>query len=254
MSVEEDRIGEVAYNKYGSKMEIIKYNNSKDIDILFDSGYISTRKMYSNFIKGRAQSPYCKKTKGVGFIGEGKYTATIEGKHTDAYRRWAHMIRRCYSNEFKEKYSAYKNCTMSEDWLNFQNFAEWQNNNHYTISDEKMHLDKDILEKGNKIYSPETCIFVPHRINNLFIKSGVRKGSCPIGVHWAKSVEKYNAHCQDANLNYFNIGYFDNSNDAFLAYKHKKEEVIKQVADKYKDYIPKKLYNAMYRYEVEITD
>ena len=50
------------------------------------------------------------------------------------------------------------------------------------------------------------------------------------------------------------IGRFDTPEEAFYAYKQFKENYIKEVADEYKDSIPQKLYEAMYRYEVEIDD
>ena len=51
-----------------------------------------------------------------------------------------------------------------------------------------------------------------------------------------------------------NLGYFETPKEAFKSYKTFKEQYIKQVADEYKDKIPKKLYEAMYNWKVEITD
>ena len=62
-------------------------------------------------------------------------------------------------------------CSVYEGWHNFQNFAKWYEDNYYEIEEEQMHLDKDILVKGNKVYSPDTCVFVPETINGLFVKS-----------------------------------------------------------------------------------
>lgn len=39
-----------------------------------------------------------------------------------------------------------------------------------------------------------------------------------------------------------------------LHIKHTKEKHIKKIANKFKNNIPKKLYDALYNYEVEITD
>ena len=50
------------------------------------------------------------------------------------------------------------------------------------------------------------------------------------------------------------IGRYDTIEEAFLNYKQFKENNIKQTADKYKDLIPQKLYEALYKYEVEIND
>ena len=163
------------------------------------------------------------------------------------------MIRRCYSKGIQYTTTSYSNCTVCEEWHNFQNFAEWYNNNIW--NDEFCFLDKDILIKGNKLYSPNTCIFVDNRINCLFVKSDKKRGKYPIGV--IKVKEKYIAKCRDGYGNSINLGYFDSETVAFNAYKVEKENVIKKVADDYSRKYPKfpqKLYEAMYNYEVEITD
>lgn len=50
------------------------------------------------------------------------------------------------------------------------------------------------------------------------------------------------------------IGYFDNFNDAFLAYKKAKEAYLKEQAEKWKGKIDERAYNALMNYTVEITD
>lgn len=165
------------------------------------------------------------------------------------------MIQRCYSKKFQAKHPAYIGCSVCDEWKNYQNFAEWCISNYYEIQNEKMQLDKDILIKGNKIYSPDTCVFVPQRINKLFIKSNKSRGEHPIGVSYDKNRNKFTSQCSKQYLN--NIGYlgsFETELEAFNVYKEFKENYIKQVADEYKDKIPKKLYYAMYNWKVEITD
>lgn len=122
-----------------------------------------------------------------------------------------------------------------------------------------MCLDKDILIKGNKIYSSDNCVFVPKSINNLFTKKDVNRGNYPIGVSWHKKSEKYQAQCnifdtEDNKYAYKHLGCYNTPKEAFQVYKETKEENIKQVVNYYKDRIPKKLYDAMMGYKVEITD
>ena len=114
-----------------------------------------------------------------------------------------------------------------------------------------MNLDKDILIKNNKIYSPETCVFVPHDINSLFTKANTKRGKYPIGVHFKRN--KYHVQIQKYKQ-VIHLGTYDTSEEAFTVYKIAKENYIKEIADKYKDLIPKKLYDAMYEYEVEWED
>lgn len=120
-----------------------------------------------------------------------------------------------------------------------------------------MCLDKDILVKGNKIYSPETCVFVPERINTLFIKKDNDRGVIPVGVR--RVGNKYRARCNYIAIDNKNkrkeLGTFDTPEDAFYkGYKLFKEDYIKEMAERYKDKIPENIYKALYRYEVEITD
>lgn len=64
-----------------------------------------------------------------GFIGEGFYKSkNSENKITKEYSIWSGMLKRCYYQN--ENSILYSNCTVSEDWLNFQNFAIWYENNH----------------------------------------------------------------------------------------------------------------------------
>lgn len=167
------------------------------------------------------------------------------------------MLQRCYDPYYLNKYPTYINCYVCDEWLCFQNFAEWFYDNYYECNDEKMCLDKDILCKGNKIYSPENCIFVPNRINTLFVKCNKTRGEYPIGVNFKPKINKFQARCstlKDNKTKSIYLGVYPTVNEAFLVYKQYKENYIKQVADEYKDIIPKELYDALYKYEVEIND
>ena len=251
-----DRVGEIGYNNFGTKMIIIKYVKSKEIYVEFqDEHKFIKRASYDNFKIGNVKNPYDKKFFGVGYFGEGKYKSRINKEYTKEYGIWKAMLERCYSKEKRYKNPTYEDCTVCKEWHNFQNFAKWYEENYYEIEGEKMCLDKDILVKGNKIYSPSTCIFVPERINTLFCKSKKSRGDLPIGVRWNKSKGKFETNISIDNKQTY-LGSFNTIEEAFQCYKTFKENYIKQVADDYysQKLIPKKLYDAMYRYEVEITD
>lgn len=249
----ENRIGEVNYNNFGSKMTIIEYIDSSNIVVQFDNGYI-TKAKYQHFQNKQVKSPYCKSVYGIGYIGEGDYKVSINGKVTTEYRTWIGVLERCYSTSLHKKYPTYIGCTVDPKWHNFQNFAKFWSENYYELEGERTHLDKDILCKGNKIYSENTSIFTPQRINDLFVKKDINRGKYPIGVGYNNEENnKYRASCNsDGRLKH--LGYYDTIEEAFLAYKEEKERYIKQVADEYKGKIPQKLYDALYRYEVHITD
>lgn len=253
-----DRTGEEGINNFGSKIIISKYKNARDIDIFFpEYNWTAKNRIYSEFKKGTIKCPYELRYYNKGYLGEGIYKPTINHKNTRCYDTWYDMLKRCYNYKFHDKYPTYKECKVTEEWHNFQNFAKWYEDNYYEIENEVMCLDKDILVKGNKLYSSETCIFVPQRINKLFISASNIRGKYPIGVFYDKDRDKYVVNCS-VIINGINkqkkIGRYNTSEEAFIVYKQFKENYIKEVADEYKDLIPSKLYEAMYNYEVEIND
>jgi len=241
-----NRVGEVSKNAYGSIMKITKYNNNTDIEVAFDNGFI-THSYYDDFIKGSISNPLDKTCYGKGIFGIGIYDSKNK-----AYPIWRNIFERCYDEKTLKKYPTYIECSVCEEWHNFQNFAKWYNENYYNIEGQVMNIDKDILFKGNKIYSPEKCVFVPKEINVLFTKSNKRRGNCPIGVYLARDGGRYIAQCYDKKTIY--LGIHSTPEEAFEVYKEYKEDVIKKIADKYYGLIPEKLYKAMYNYIVEITD
>lgn len=244
-----NRVGEIGYNNFGSKMIIINDRGYDDIDIYFEEyGYLVTNRSYSDFKKGKIKCPYERSICGYGYLG-GKSNKD----NPKMYKYWENMIRRCYHEESLKRHETYEKCYVCEELLCFEIFLEWAMENYYEVPNETMCLDKDILFKGNKIYSPETCIFVPQRINTLFVKKDKNRGDLPIGVFFDEARQKYIATWREADSR-SKSKRFINMIDAFNCYKLNKERVIKEVADEYKDYIPTELYKAMYRYEVEIDD
>jgi hypothetical protein len=192
---------------------------------------------------------------GVGYNSEGRHNTSIHNNHTHKYKTWHDMIRRCYSEKFHAHHHSYKDCLVCEEWHDFQNFGDWYDENYYEIENEQMHLDKDILIKGNKVYSPDTCIFTPRRINVLFVKKGSKNNNLPIGVVFNnRKNKKYVARCGNGEGKTVSINSFYTPEEAFYCYKKFKELLIRDVANEYKHKIPEKLYNAMITYEVEITD
>lgn len=260
MSKKIDRTGETRLNNFGSQMIIVEYRMSKDMNVYFpEYDWTAESVEYGQFKKGNVKCPYEKRVYGHGYLGEGKHKASENSKGTKCYDAWWHMLGRCYNPKYHEKEPTYKGCTVSKEWLNFQNFAEWYYNNYYEIEGQQMALDKDILVKGNKIYSSDTCVFVPQNINMLFVKCDKSRGNLPIGVYYKKRTGKFQAYCSVYNFEEnksekIHLGYYDTPEKAFEVYKQFKEQNIKEVAEYYKGKIPKKLYDAMCGYEVDIDD
>ena len=165
------------------------------------------------------------------------------------------MLTRCNDEQYKTQHATYDKVDCCNEWLNFENFKNWmeQEENFNKILTEEFHLDKDIVSKGNKFYCPELCCLVPQKINKLFTKRDTERGIYPIGV--CKKNQKYQARCNANGKNKY-LGVFDSIEEAFLAYKNYKENIIKQIAQEeyYKGNITQKCYEAMMTYRVEITD
>ena len=251
-----DKTGEERLNNFGSKMIITNYRNYKDIDVYFpEYNWTLKHARCGNFIRGNIKCVYEPRCYGKGYLGEGKHKTKENGKLTKCYDTWHNMLKRCYDSKFQERQPTYKDCEVCESWHNFQAFAEWYENNYYEIPNECMALDKDILFKGNKIYSPETCVFVPKNINSLFVKRDNDRGNDPIGTHQLPD-GNYQVKCNNGEGIY--LGVYFNKEEAFQVYKQYKEKYIKEVIDSYEGIIPEphysKLKNAIYNYKVEIDD
>lgn len=239
-----NRVGEKHITKEGYEIEIIEYISAINCTIQFDNRVIIKNIQYGHIKNGVIKNLYHKSVCGVGYLGVGKYSNKT---HPKIYTTWNNMFKRCYDLKLQEKRPTYKGCFIIEEWQSFQNFAKWYGENFR----EGFDLDKDILVKGNKIYSPETCAFVPREINSLLTKHEAKRGKYPIGV--CKVGGKFQALI-NINGKRVNLGYFYIPKEAFLAYKTAKEKQIKEVAEKHKNQITKPTYKALINYQVEITD
>ena len=255
-----NRVGEINKTKEslgGYTIIIIEDNENNNLIIEFQDEYKYRKKCaYKEFKNGSIKNPYHPSVYNMGYMGVGEYKSKINGKQTKEYEIWRQMLRRCYDYKFQEKQPTYKGCYVCEEWLNFQNFAEWYYNNLYNCNGEKLQLDKDIFIKNNKEYSPETCLLVPRRINELFNKSkSNKKSDLPIGVfdNPNGSGIGYMASCRTLEKSVY-LGLYDTIEKAFEVYKNFKENYIKQVADEYYKIIPRELWKAMWEYEIEIDD
>ena len=258
MECKRDRTGEERLNNFGSKIVITGYRKYSDIDIYFpEYDWTAKHVQYNNFKKGNIKCPYERRYLGKGYLGEGKYKMSENRKLKKEYKIWYSMLERCYDPKYQEKYTTYKGCSVEEYLLNFQHMGEWIENNYYEVSGEQMCLDKDILCKGNKVYSRDTCIFVPQRINLLFTKSDKSRGKNPIGATELPS-GNYRVFCNNGNGKSVYLGTYSTKEEGFQVYKEYKENLIKEVIDSYEGVIPEPHYSrlktAMYNYEVEIDD
>lgn len=248
-----DRVGEKFITNEGYNIEIVEYFGSKNSTVRFEDGTLVENKEYADLRKGKVKNPNHKSVYGIGYFGIGNHMSRhIGGKKIKKYNTWQGILERCYDEKSYVNHPTYEVCSVAEEWHNFQNFGDWFEENFKPEIMDSWQLDKDILIKGNKVYSPETCCFVPAEINSI-VKSDSARGDCPIGI--SKSRSKYRATIKTGFKNKQKyLGTFNTISEAFKEYKTAKEKYIKKVADKYKDQITEETYNALYAYEVEITD
>ena len=247
------RLGEESINYQGNVMKIVEYKNTNNIIVEFQDNYKTrVHTAYREFQNGRVRNPYYKEIYNVGMIGS-KYSAK-----TPEYKLWYSILTRCFDEKYKDREPTYNDATCCEEWLLFENFYEWlhsQPNFDKWLHNEGWAIDKDILIKGNKMYSPVTCCLVPRSVNSLFIKRTRYRGELPIGV--IQYCNKFRARCENTLIGKrVHLGLYNTSQEAFDAYKQYKESLIKDIAQIELDQgnITKQCYNAMMNYIVEITD
>jgi hypothetical protein len=190
---------------------------------------------------------------GVGVATEGRHCKYVKPKkHTYLFGLWRNMLKRCYCEAVIARHPTYAGCSIAAGWHDFQIFGDWAVSQvGYGV--DGFELDKDLLVRDNKMYGPDTCVFVPHHINSATIGCNSARGEYPKGVHFDKSRGNFQAYhtefCKRVHL-----GRHSTVEKAFAAYKVAKEQYIKVLAGMYKDQIDERVYNALLAYEVRIND
>jgi len=188
---------------------------------------------------------------GVG-VNDWAGNISVGGKKIREYQLWKNMLERCFSGEYKQNRPTYQDVTCSKDWLSMTNFIE-------DVSQMKgfgfdgWALDKDILQKGSKLYSKDTCCFVPADVNQLLVKCDKARGEWPVGVYFHKPSGKFTARL-NINGKKKHLGLFNTPEEAFRVYKLAKEAQIKAVAEKWKHLLDERVYLALMAYDVGIDD
>ena len=161
--------------------------------------------------------------------GKKKYKLVWECPY---YATWNRMLMRCYSEAYQKRKSTYKGCSVCEEWLTFSNFRAWMVQQDWKGRD----LDKDLLFEGNKVYSPETCVFISGMLNRFFLAREASRGEHMIGVCWNKEKSKFQSNCRNPFLNKNeHLGLFDTELEAHLAWKEKKNQLAQRYATKQSD-------------------
>ena len=166
---------------------------------------------------------------GVGLNDSATPTSTVEnGKRIQhkTYQIWKEMLGRCYSNRLQSKYPSYIGCSVCHDWLKFSNFRIWMESQKWQGN----QIDKDLIFTGNKVYSPETCVFISGALN-AFLVVGPQSNGLPTGVSWDKQANKYVSHCRNPfSRKDENLGHFECKDMAHAAWRARKHQHAKTYA------------------------
>ena len=247
-----DCVGKVCKSKSSGDFKIVKYNDNKNVEIQFlNTGYETVVQLV-HIKNGDVKDRYLPSVCGVGIIGT-KYPVSEGGRDTKDYALWKRMLERCYSDSYQKKRPTYEGCEVSDNFKYYEYFYEWCNK-QIGFDVKGWHLDKDLLIKGNKVYSENSCVFIPPEINTLLIKRAASRGEYLIGVYWDKTHKAFVAQVNKNKGKQEHLGLFTTEIEAFNTYKQAKETFIKEQAEKWKSQIDTRAYNALMNYEVSIDD
>lgn len=183
-----------------------------------------------------------KKLYGVALLDEWRNPLVYESEGTDELTEkfetvWRGIVNRTLSKTFKRDHPTYRNVTICDEWLLFSNFANWA----FAEYKEGLTIDKDILAVSNKIYSPETCCFVPHYINVAAV-SRPKAGKLSLGVYKYTKRGKlvYKQNCTDFKSGgIYRKEYYNTQQEAHRAWQEGK---IKYLNDMLNYYAKQKYY------------
>lgn len=238
--------GLVLSSKQDGDFKIIEYAHNKHVVVRFlETGYETVGRI-GNVLNGQVKDRAKPSVYGVGIVGDS--AIVVEGTKSKEYSVWVRMLDRCYS--LKESSPTYEGCEVSDFFKFFPNFVSWCHN-QIGFNQDGFALDKDILVKGNKLYSETTCCFVPREINNLFTNRKTSSVGVIIGTF--KHGDRFGARFSKATRT-THLGYFNTEIEAFCAYKKAKEAHIKEVANRWMGKIDHRVYDALMNWTIEIDD
>ena len=156
------QVGEIYETNNFGTLEVIEYINFSKVRVRFlATGYEKFARATS-IRNGAVKDLLVPSVCGIGYLGEGTCKVSANGRSTKVYSTWLGMLVRCYDPKTQIRQPTYVGCSVAKEWQCFQTFATWFNE-HYI---DGYHLDKDIKVPGNKVYGPDTCMFVSRDENN----------------------------------------------------------------------------------------
>jgi hypothetical protein len=151
----------------------------------------------------------------------------INERNTITYECWRNMLHRCYNEKYILKNQSYLNCKVCDEWKVFSVFKKWHEENYKN----EYQLDKDLLGDG-KLYSPQTCCFIPKYINTLLTNKQKNNTSGHPGVCFDKFTNSWIVHTNEKGRQ-IHHGRYNNFDDAVVIYKKAKNKFIDDIILEY---------------------
>jgi len=234
------KVGDVLPTKRGGDVTVLSIDGYKKVLVRFnDSMAYEATTTIQSLMDGNIKNPYGITSFGVGYFGLGEFSSK---DHPLAYEVWRGMLRRCYDEKLQEKIPTYIGCTVADEWHDFQNFAKWYTSHDYYGLD--YHLDKDLMFRGNKIYSKETCSLVPAKINTILTNLSASNSKSLTGVTYKEKKGLFQARIKSSGI-VRNLGFFETEIEAHNAYIRNKEKIVKMAAIEHRYEMEEVIFKAL---------
>lgn len=238
-------VGQILKSKNFGEFEVLGFKTETEVLIRFTYTGFETIVNLAQIESGAIVDRFYPTTFGVGYLGDDDKVSVNNSRQ---YQLWYKMLTRCYGDDVK--YRSYSDCTVSDNFKNLSYFCNWCLK-QTGFNEKGFEFDKDLLSKNIKRYSEDTCVFIPKEINLFIASSKSVRGEFVIGVHFDRFSKKYKvartSWCNDTK------GY-NSEWEAFMVFKKAKEAHAKKLANKYKDRVDPRVYEALMSYKVLLTD
>lgn len=212
------KVGDLFNSNEGHTVIVKEYININNVIVEFQDENMAIKSFHASSLRaGDFKNPFQPSVRGFGYLGVGNHLASVNRKNTLSYDLWSNAIKRSYCPEYQKTRPRYLGCSVDRERANFQVFGDWLI--EQVGYNKGFHLDKDLIVKGNKIYSPKTCCLIPHEINCFLTSNNIKRGNLPVGV--TNKGKKFAAQLSGADKKW--LGVYDNPEQAFQIYKIAKE-------------------------------
>lgn len=228
------KIGDTKTTNQGYEIQVVSYTDYHNIEVEFVGFQYKMWVDGSTLSSGGVRYPFHKTLFGVGYLGE---VDSNSPHYSKIAARWRHLIRRLFSPSDGHKH--YADCSICDEWLNFSNFYTWTMQQTQGNIDE-LDLDKDILSNYTKVYSPETCTFIPIGLNRSLYSIDKTEGGWydEYGKRWRTAIT-----CEETGKQIYTT--YSSKKEAENGYAITKADRYLKLAETYKDKIKVHVYEAL---------